>query len=171
MFVPRTAGWWGLPGPDSPGNSWWWCVDSWCPWRQCCHKSFKLFEIALFTYSFPWYFVFGIQHIFFFIRLNFTIRDNTVPDSNDHHHVAHHPGQQDSRLEHGADDPIQGVVVLGVRTPMSSGERANYPIISLSWTKHLTVKKTRYINLSKLHISSIFAIFLTFCLISATYFF
>ena len=33
------------------------------------------------------------------------------------------------------------------------------------------VKKTRYVNLSKLHISSIFAIFLAFCLISATYFF
>ena len=35
----------------------------------------------------------------------------------------------------------------------------------------ISVKKTRYVNLSKLHISSIFAIFLAFCFISATYFF
>ena len=34
---------------------------------------------------------------------------------------------------------------------------------------HFAVKKTRYVNLSKLHISSIFAIFLAFCFISATY--
>ena len=37
--------------------------------------------------------------------------------------------------------------------------------------KAKSVKKTRYVNLSKLHISSIFAIFLAFCFISATYFF
>ena len=83
--------------------------------------------------------------MFIFISLNeyryfvFGIRDNTAPDSDDHHHVAHDPCQQDGRLEHGAYDPIQGVVVLGVRTPMSSGERANYPIISLSWTKNLSL--------------------------------
>ena len=33
------------------------------------------------------------------------------------------------------------------------------------------MKKTRYVNLSKLHISSIFAVFLAFCFISTTYFF
>ena len=37
--------------------------------------------------------------------------------------------------------------------------------------KTMLVKKTRYVNLSKLHISSILAIFLAFCFISATYFF
>ena len=50
-----------------------------------------------------------------------------APHRDHHHHVAQHPGQQDGRLEHGADDPVQGVVILGVRTSERSGERADYP--------------------------------------------
>ena len=37
-----------------------------------------------------------------------------APHGDDHHHVAKHPGQQDGGLEHGADDPVQGVVIFRV---------------------------------------------------------
>ena len=50
-----------------------------------------------------------------------------APHRDHHHHVAQHPGKQDQRLEHGADYPVQGVVILGIRTSEGSGERENYP--------------------------------------------
>ena len=82
--------------------------------------------------------MFGFQHISDNMLFGwFLLFMKTLPDSDDHHHVAHDPSQQDGGLEHGAYDPIQGIVVLWVRALMSSGKRANYPIISLSWTKHL----------------------------------